>query len=61
MIQRRRLLAGAGFAAATLAAPSVLRAEPRTVKMGALRLVHSYLEAMTCATNSVRSPVVPGC
>jgi NitT/TauT family transport system substrate-binding protein len=42
MIQRRRLLAGAGFAAATaLAAPSVLRAEPRTVKMGALRLVHS--------------------
>ena len=41
MIQRRRLLAGAGFAAAALAAPSVLRAEPRTVKMGALRLVHS--------------------
>ena len=42
MIQRRRLLAGAGFAAATaLAAPSVLRAEPPTVKMGALRLVHS--------------------
>jgi NitT/TauT family transport system substrate-binding protein len=45
MIQRRRLLTGAGFAAATvattLAAPAVLRAEPRTVKMGALRLVHS--------------------
>ena len=41
MIQRRRLLAGAGIAAASLAAPSVLRAEPRTVKMGALRLVHS--------------------
>jgi NitT/TauT family transport system substrate-binding protein len=45
MIQRRRLLAGAGFAAATaattLANPAVLRAEPRTVKMGALRLVHS--------------------
>jgi NitT/TauT family transport system substrate-binding protein len=41
MIQRRRLLAGAGLAAATLAAPSVLRAEPRTVRMGALRLVHS--------------------
>jgi NitT/TauT family transport system substrate-binding protein len=41
MIQRRRLLAGAGFAAAALAAPSVLRAEPRTIKMGALRLVHS--------------------
>ena len=41
MIDRRRLLAGAGFAAAALAAPSVLRAEPRTVKMGALRLVHS--------------------
>ena len=41
MIQRRRLLAGAGFAAASLASPAVLRAEPRTVKMGALRLVHS--------------------
>ena len=41
MIQRRRLLAGAGLAAATLATPSVLRAETRTVKMGALRLVHS--------------------
>ena len=41
MIQRRRLLAGAGLAAASLAAPSVLRAETRTVKMGALRLVHS--------------------
>ena len=41
MIQRRRLLAGAGLAAATLAAPSILRAETRTVKMGALRLVHS--------------------
>lgn len=41
MIQRRRLLANAGFAAGLLAAPAVLRAEPRTVKMGALRLVHS--------------------
>jgi NitT/TauT family transport system substrate-binding protein len=41
MIQRRRLLAGAGLAAATVAAPSVLRAEPRPVKMGSLRLVHS--------------------
>jgi NitT/TauT family transport system substrate-binding protein len=41
MIQRRRLLAGAGLAAASLAAPSILRAETRTVKMGALRLVHS--------------------
>jgi len=41
MINRRRLFAGAGLAAATLAAPSVLRAQPRTVKMGALRLVHS--------------------
>src|SRR5215510_3830684 len=42
MINRRRLLAGAGLAAATtLAAPSVLRAQPKTVKMGALRLVHS--------------------
>ena len=41
MINRRRLFAGAGLAAASLAAPSVLRAETRTVKMGALRLVHS--------------------
>jgi NitT/TauT family transport system substrate-binding protein len=42
MIQRRRLLAGAGVAAAgTLAAPALLRAETRTVKMGVLRLVHS--------------------
>ena len=39
---RRRLLLGAGLAAAgTLAAPSILRAEGKTVKMGALRLVHS--------------------
>jgi NitT/TauT family transport system substrate-binding protein len=41
MIQRRRLLAGAGLAAGILAAPVVLRAETRTVKMGSLRLVHS--------------------
>ncbi len=41
MIKRRRLLANAGVAAGILAAPSVLRAETRTVKMGALRLVHS--------------------
>jgi NitT/TauT family transport system substrate-binding protein len=42
MIQRRRLLAGAGLAAAgTLAVPALLRAETRTVKMGVLRLVHS--------------------
>jgi NitT/TauT family transport system substrate-binding protein len=41
MINRRRLFAGAGVAAAALAAPSVLRAQPRTIKMGALRLVHS--------------------
>ena len=39
---RRRLLAGAGLVAAgTLAAPAILRAQTRTVKMGALRLVHS--------------------
>ena len=38
MINRRRLLVGAGFAATTLAAPAVLRAQPKTVKMGALRL-----------------------
>jgi NitT/TauT family transport system substrate-binding protein len=41
MLHRRRLLAGAGFAAGMFAAPAVLRAEPRTVKMGVLRLVHS--------------------
>ena len=41
MIQRRRLLAGASVAAATLGAPSILRAQGKTVKMGALRLVHS--------------------
>ena len=42
MMQRRRLLVGAGLAAAgTLAAPSILRADTKTVKMGALRLVHS--------------------
>jgi len=42
MINRRRLFAGAGFTAAgLLAAPSILRAQTRTVKMGALRLVHS--------------------
>ena len=41
MINRRRLLVGAGFAAATLAAPAVLRAQPKTVKMGSLRLIHS--------------------
>jgi ABC-type nitrate/sulfonate/bicarbonate transport system substrate-binding protein len=41
MIQRRRLLGAASLAAATLAAPAVLRAQPKTVKMGALRLVHS--------------------
>jgi NitT/TauT family transport system substrate-binding protein len=39
---RRRLLLGSGLAAAgTLAAPQVLRAEGKTIKMGALRLVHS--------------------
>src|SRR5690242_10324699 len=41
MINRRRLLVGASLAATTVAAPSVLRAQPKTVKMGALRLVHS--------------------
>jgi NitT/TauT family transport system substrate-binding protein len=40
MLQRRRLLIGAGLAAGTLAAPAIVRAET-TVKMGALRLVHS--------------------
>jgi ABC-type nitrate/sulfonate/bicarbonate transport system substrate-binding protein len=41
MINRRRLLVGTALAATTLAAPSILRAQDRTVKMGALRLVHS--------------------
>ena len=42
MIQRRRLLIGAGLVAAgAMAAPAVLRAQPKTIKMGALRLVHS--------------------
>ena len=42
MIQRRRLLIGAGLVAAgAVAAPAVLRAQPKTIKMGALRLVHS--------------------
>jgi NitT/TauT family transport system substrate-binding protein len=40
MLQRRRLLIGAGIAAGTLAAPAIVRADT-TVKMGALRLVHS--------------------
>ena len=39
MLQRRHLLAG--IAAGTFAAPAVLRAETKTIKMGALRLVHS--------------------
>jgi len=34
-------LASAGFAASLLAAPSIVRAQGKTVKMGALRLVHS--------------------
>jgi NitT/TauT family transport system substrate-binding protein len=41
VLSRRSLLAGAGVAAAGLAAPAVLRAEPRSIKMGSLRLVHS--------------------
>ena len=41
MINRRHLLVGASLAAGTFAAPSILRAQTRTVKMGALRLVHS--------------------
>ena len=39
MLQRRRLLIGTAIA--TLAAPAVLRAQPKAIKMGALRLVHS--------------------
>ena len=41
MIKRRHLIVGASLAAGALAAPSVLRAQGRTVKMGSLRLVHS--------------------
>ena len=41
MLNRRRLLAGTTLSAAALAAPSILRAQDRTVKVGALRLVHS--------------------
>lgn len=41
MLNRRRLLVGTTLSAAALAAPSILRAQDRTVKMGALRLVHS--------------------
>ncbi len=41
MLQRRRFLIGSGLAAATLAAPAIVRAETTTVKVGALRLVHS--------------------
>src|ERR1700759_2274168 len=40
MLQRRRLLIGAGLAAGTLGAPAIVRAET-TVKMGSLRLGHS--------------------
>jgi len=40
MLERRRLLIGAGLAAGTLGAPAIVRADT-TVKMGALRLVHS--------------------
>ncbi|MBN8940572.1 MAG: NrtA/SsuA/CpmA family ABC transporter substrate-binding protein [Rhizobiales bacterium] len=42
MIRRRHFIIGAGIAAGTLAAPAVLGAQPaRTVRMGALRLIHS--------------------
>lgn len=42
MIRRRHFLIGAGIAAGTLGAPALLRAQTqRTVKMGALRLIHS--------------------
>jgi NitT/TauT family transport system substrate-binding protein len=42
MIRRRHLLVGASAALGTLSMPTVLRAQAtRTVKMGALRLIHS--------------------
>ncbi len=41
MILRRHFLMGAGLAAGALSAPTVLRAQERTIKMGALRLIHS--------------------
>ncbi len=40
-ITRRTLLAGAAGATAVLAAPSILRAQEKVLKMGALRLIHS--------------------
>ena len=40
-ITRRSLLTGVAGASATLAAPSVLRAQDKVLKMGALRLIHS--------------------
>jgi NitT/TauT family transport system substrate-binding protein len=40
-ITRRRLLAGAAGVSAMLAAPGILRAQEKTLKMGALRLIHS--------------------
>ena len=48
MIRRRLLL---GTSLATLAAPAVLRAQPKTIKMGSLRLVHSmppFTERLSC-------------
>ena len=41
MLNRRRLLVGTTLSATLLAAPSIVRAQDRVVKMGALRLVHS--------------------
>lgn len=41
MINRRHLLAATGAGLGTLAMPSLLRAQTRTVKMGSLRLIHS--------------------
>jgi NitT/TauT family transport system substrate-binding protein len=42
MIRRRQFIIGAGMAAGALAAPSIVSAQtPRTIKMGALRLIHS--------------------
>lgn len=40
-ITRRHLLAGAAGLSAVLAAPRILRAQEKTLKVGALRLIHS--------------------
>src|SRR4051812_11611236 len=40
-LSRRALLAGAAGASAVIAAPSIVRAQGKTLKIGSLRLIHS--------------------